>query len=140
MLANIRNRTRLLTRSGPPANASGRRIGLWTATIIALITGVLPRQWLGNNHDARIVWGAELAFFALGALVLRRRRTGCRAKRRGLLFVAVALWLLRRRRNDRSAHVRLPLIQIGTAVLRSARTALASRQHLPGRSRLATTR
>jgi len=98
-----------------PRERAWRRIGLWTATVVALITGVLPAQWLGNNHDARIVWGAELAFFALGALVLRRRRTDVAAKRRGLLFVAVALWLLAPFAGTIGVlMLRLPLIQIGT--------------------------
>jgi hypothetical protein len=101
-----------------PRERRWRRIGLWAATTIALITGVLPAQWLGNNTDARILWGVELAFFVVGALVLRSRHTDVAAKRRGLLFVAIALWLLAPFGGTAGLLLlRLPLIQIGVLFL-----------------------
>ncbi len=95
-----------------------RRVGLWAATVVALITGVLPAQWLGSNADARIVWGAEMAFFVVGAVILRSRHTDVVARRRGLLFIAIALWLVAPFAGTLGVLLlRLPLIQIGVLFL-----------------------
>jgi hypothetical protein len=103
----------------PPAPAQRwRRVGLWLVTALALVIGVLPAHWLGSNHNARIVWGAELAFFAFGALVSLRGHTDIAAKRRCLLFVAVALWLLAPFAGTVGVLLlRLPLIQLGGLLL-----------------------
>ena len=103
----------------PPARERRwRRIGLWTVTTAALITGLLPAHWLGSNTDARIAWGAELAFFVIGALVLRGRHTDVVARRRGLVFFAVALWLLAPFAGTVGVLLlRLPLIQLGVLFL-----------------------
>lgn len=101
-----------------PTERRWRRVGLWAVTVIALVTGLLPAQWLGSSTNARIVWGAELAFFVVGAVVLRSRHTDVVARRRGVLFFAVALWLLAPFAGTVGVLLlRLPLIQIGVLFL-----------------------
>jgi hypothetical protein len=101
-----------------PSERRWRRVGLWAVTAAALVTGVLPARWLGSNQDARIVWAAEMVFFAVGALVLRRRHTDVAARRRGLLFVAVTLWLSAPFAGTIGVLLlRLPLVQIAALFL-----------------------
>lgn len=96
-----------------PTERRWRRIGLRLAVAVALVTGVLPEHWLGSNTDARVVWGVELAFFLIGALALRRRHTDMAAKRRGLVFFAIALWLVAPFAGTVGVLLlRLPLIQL----------------------------
>jgi hypothetical protein len=97
-----------------PRERAVKRAVLWLAVAVALVVGSLPAHWLGNNTDARVVWAGELCFFLIGALVLRRRRTDMAAKRRALLFTAIALWLLAPFAGAFGiVLLRLPLIQVG---------------------------
>jgi hypothetical protein len=108
-----------------PRERAMKRIGLRVSIILALIVGVLPPHWLGSNHDARLVWAGELCFFLLGVAILRRRRTDIAARRRMLLFVAVALWLMAPFAGPVGVVLlRLPLIQI-TALTMIQRVVLA---------------
>jgi hypothetical protein len=98
----------------PPRERTVKRWGLRLSIIVALMVGVLPTDWLGSNHDARVVWAGELCFFLIGVAILRRRRTDLAAKRRMLLFVAVALWLVAPFAGAVGVvMLRLPLIQVG---------------------------
>lgn len=112
-----------------PNERTARRVALWLATAVALIMGMVPAHWLGRNQDARIVWAAELGFFVFAVLVLRRKHTDIAAKRRGLLFVAVSLWLMAPFAGTVGVLLlRLPLIQIGALFLvqRALQTRAAS--------------
>jgi hypothetical protein len=113
-----------------PNERAVRRVALRLAILAALIIGVLPTSWLGSNHDARLVWAAELGFFLIGAALLHRKRTDLAAKRQALVFVAVALWLLAPFAGaGGTLMLRLPLIQIAalTACQRWLLTREASR-------------
>jgi hypothetical protein len=95
------------------AEAAWRRVGRWLAIVGAVVLGMLPAHWLGNNRDARIVWGVVLAFFVVAAALSRRRRADLAARRRGLVAFAVALWLLAPFAGPVGVLLlRLPLIQI----------------------------
>jgi hypothetical protein len=97
----------------PPNERMLKRVALRLAVVAALVVGLLPTQWLSSNHDARMVWAAELGFFVVGALILRRRRTDFSARRRSLLFFAVALWLLAPYAGVAGTLLlRLPMMQI----------------------------
>ena len=97
-----------------PVQRARRRVGLWLVAAVALVVGVLPAHWLGSNNNARAVWAAELAFFAIGAFVLRHRHTDMAARRRSLIFMAIALWLVAPFAGTVGiVLLRLPLIQLG---------------------------
>ena len=101
-----------------PRERTMKRIGLRLSIIVALIVGVLPPHWLGSNHDARIVWAAELCFFLIGVTILRRRHADIAAQRRMLLFAAVALWLVAPFAGTVGVVLlRLPLIQIAALMM-----------------------
>src|SRR5262249_32823027 len=70
--------------------AAWLRFGRWLTIVGAVILGMLPAHWLGNNRDARIVWGVVLAFFVVAAVLSRRRQADLAARRRGLVAFAVA--------------------------------------------------
>ena len=90
-----------------------KRIALRLAIAAAIVVGLLPPQWLSGNHDARVVWAAELGFFIVGALILRRRRTDFAARRNAMLFFAVALWLVAPYAGvGGTLLLRLPMMQI----------------------------
>ena len=105
----------------PPRDRLAKRVALRIAVGTALVVGLLPPHWLSSNSNARLVWAAELAFFVLAALVLRRRRTDFHARRRALLFFALALWLIAPFAGVAGTLLlRLPLMQLAalTAVQR----------------------
>lgn len=77
-----------------PRERASKRVAWWAITAVALIVGVLPAHWLGNDQSARLIWGTALGLFLIGAVVTGRGRVDIAAKRRRLLFAAVALWLL----------------------------------------------
>ncbi len=113
-----------------PHERTMKRVGLRVLIIVALVVGLLPTRWLGSNNDARLVWAAELCFFLVGVAILRRRRTDFAARRRMLVFVAVALWLVAPFAGTTGVLLlRLPLIQIGALglVQRRMGTRAASR-------------
>src|SRR5664279_717302 len=108
----------------------GRRIALRVGVAAALVLGLLPPHWLSGNHDARLVWAAELGFFVISALILRRRRTDSVSAGRVLLFSAAALWLVAPYAGVAGTILlRLPMIQIAalTAVQRRLMTQEATR-------------
>jgi hypothetical protein len=95
------------------AEAPWRRFGRWLAIVGAVVIGALPAHWLGSNRDARIIWGAVLAFFVVAAVLSRRKQADLAARRRGLVAFAVALWLLAPFAGPVGVLLlRLPLIQI----------------------------
>ena len=101
-----------------PRERATKRVALRLAIVVALIVGVLPPHWLGSNQDARIVWAAELCFFLVGVAVLRRKRTDIAARRRMVLFAAVALWLVAPFAGAVGVILlRLPLIQIAALMM-----------------------
>jgi hypothetical protein len=101
-----------------PRERTSKTIALWLAIAVALVMGVLPWQWLRSNQDARAVWLAELAFFVLGAVVLGRKNADRAARRRSLLFLAVALWLAAPSAGAIGGlMLRIPLFQVGKVVL-----------------------
>jgi hypothetical protein len=109
-----------------PARRAWRRFALWLVAAVALVVGVLPARWLGSDDDARIVWATLLAFFAIGAFVLRHRHTDVAARRRSLLFMAMTLWLVAPFTGAIGiVLLRLPLIQL--AVLFAAHRVLLDR-------------
>lgn len=96
-----------------PGERAIKRLGLRTAIAGALILGVLPVHWFGSSNNGRIVWAVELVFFVIGAVVMGRKRGDLIAKRRALLFIAVALWLLAPFAGPVGVVLlRLPLLQI----------------------------
>jgi hypothetical protein len=108
----------------------GTRVALRLGVAVALVLGLLPPHWLSSNHDARMVWAAELGFFVIAALILRRRRTDSLAAGRVLLFSAAALWLVAPFAGVAGTILlRLPMIQIAalTAVQRRLMTQEATR-------------
>ncbi len=79
----------------------------------ALIIGLLPAGWLWGNQDARLVWGAEVLFFLVGALGLRLTGRTPRARGVGMLFLAVTLWLVAPFAGPvGELFLRIPIIQI----------------------------
>ena len=61
----------------------------------ALAVSVVPASWWGSLHQARLVWGVALLFFVTAALILVRARTpDLAARRRRVLFHAMALWMV----------------------------------------------
>lgn len=114
----------------PPAERTVVRVGLRAAIAGALVLGMLPAHWYGSNNNGRIVWGVELAFFLIGAIAMSRRRAGLVARRRALLFVSVALWLLAPFGGPVGVVLlRLPLLQIAGILLihRMRTTRIANR-------------
>jgi hypothetical protein len=115
----------------PPRGRRGTRVALRLGVAAALVLGLLPPRWVSGNHDARMVWAAELGFFVIAALILRRRpRTDSVAAGRVLLFSAAALWLVAPYAGVAGTILlRLPMIQIAalTAVQRRLMTQEATR-------------
>jgi hypothetical protein len=101
-----------------PHERAVNRLGLRVVTATALVLGTLPAHWLGSNQQARIVWGAELGFFLIGAALMGRRSADIAAKRRALVSLAVALWLLAPFAGPVGiVLLRLPLLQIAALTL-----------------------
>jgi hypothetical protein len=91
---------------------AGRQILTRVAVFVGLAFGLLPGAWLRGNSDARIVWGIELGFVVVTAVLLHRR-TDVAARRQELLFLALALWLMAPFAGaGGTVLLRLPLIQI----------------------------
>jgi hypothetical protein len=101
-----------------PRERTPKTVALWLAIAGALVMGVLPWQWLRSNQDVRVLWLAELAFFVLGAVVLGRKNADRAARRRSLLFLAVALWLVAPSAGTVGGLLlRIPLLQVGKVVV-----------------------
>jgi hypothetical protein len=101
-----------------PRRRTPMTVALWLAIAAALVMGVFPWQWLRDNQNARILWLVELAFFVLGAVVLGRKNADRAARRRSLLFLAVALWLVAPSAGTVGGLLlRIPLLQVGKVVV-----------------------
>ncbi len=55
---------------------------------------MLSPDWLGSHLAVRLLWVAELGLFCIGAAAMASKGSDVAVKRRMLLFVAVALWLI----------------------------------------------
>jgi hypothetical protein len=99
------------------------RHGLQVAVAIALVLGALSPDWLGSHPNVRLVWAAELGFFCVGAAALASKGSDVTVKRRMLLFVAVALWLIAPFAGSVGRILlRFPLVQVAAlGVVRRAR-------------------
>jgi hypothetical protein len=101
-----------------PNERALKRIGLRVAVAVALVVGLLPLHWINRNPDVRWVWAAELAFFAIGFIVLQRRRTDLGARRRAVIFLALALWLVAPYGGAAGTLLlRIPLLQMGALTI-----------------------
>ena len=115
-----------------PRERTIKRLGLRVLILVALIVGLLPTRWLGSNNDARVVWAAGLCFFLAGVAILRRRRADIAARRRMLVFVAVALWLVAPFAGTTGVLLlRLPLIQIGALAFAQRRIGTRAASRFP---------
>lgn len=100
-----------------PLNALAVRLALPAAIVV----GLLPAGWLAGPADVRTVWTLVLGLGLIGAAVGRRRRSDVAGRRRMLLLVATALWLLAPLAGSAGVlFLRLPMLEVFglTAVLR----------------------
>jgi hypothetical protein len=92
-----------------------QRLGLRIMIIAALVIGSLPASWIWHNHDARLIWAGELAFFSIAAVILRVTRRDVRARGATLFYAAIAMWLLAPFAGAAGIFLlRLPILQIAT--------------------------
>jgi hypothetical protein len=101
-----------------PNERALRKVGLRIAVTVALALGLMSAHWLNTHSDVRWVWAAELAFFAGGFIVLQRRRTDLAARRRAVIFLAIALWLVAPYGGAAGTLLlRIPLLQMGALTI-----------------------
>ncbi|MDP9094258.1 MAG: hypothetical protein M3N95_15315 [Actinomycetota bacterium] len=109
-------------------------IALRLAVLIALVVGILPVSWLTGNLNVRVLWAGELAFFVGATVVMHRRRTDAGAKRKSLMFSAIALWLIAPYAGAAGTlFLRLPLLQITALTTFQRHLLIREASHFPAR-------
>jgi hypothetical protein len=97
----------------PPRERPGRRLAMRVAVGAALISGLLPQDWLGGTRSAYLLWSAEVVALVLAAVVIRARHRDAVARRRVLVLATAALWIVAPLAGAAGVLLlRLPLLQL----------------------------
>jgi hypothetical protein len=117
-----------------PGGRTPNRIALRAAVLVALVVGILPASWLTGNLNVRVLWAGALAFFVGAALVMHRRAGDADAKRKSLMFSALALWLVAPYAGAAGTlFLRLPLLQIAALTTFQRHLLIREASHFPAR-------
>ncbi len=80
--------------SPAPRERSFGVLGRSVLLAVALVVGLLPREWISAHHLVRLLWAVELAVLLLCAAGCGLARRSERARGAALLYAAAALWVI----------------------------------------------
>lgn len=116
----------------PPRERRGRRLATRIAVAVALVSGILPQQWLGGTRSAYAIWTAEVLALVVAAIVVRVRHGDAVARRRALVLGTAALWVVAPLAGAAGVLLlRLPLLQLTALGLAQRATLFRSARSFP---------
>jgi hypothetical protein len=99
---------------------------------IALVSGILPQQWLGGTRNAYLIWSAEVLALIIAAVVIRMRHRDAVARRRVLVLATAALWVVAPLAGAAGVLLlRLPLLQLTALAVAQRATLFRSARSFP---------